>query len=516
MLACMGSPPHSGSSHGHPWSPEVTSVDASLHGFGVTACQFEADSVGKIGRVSERCRFRGELRKCIKPRDDLDELDVPFSFLARGSDREFLETGALTEFAEVPERFAKDAPWCVIAARRWRRKEKILNLEAEAALWAARRISRDRHLGDHRHLILSDSMAWVCAATKGRGSPWFLLRRCRELCALAIASGCRFVYRWIPSEWNSSDAPSRRYDPTSEHHARHFHDRNPSGSACAQDGGSPDLGLGVPEPVVGDGVPHPPGLRRLAAAVPFAYGLPGHWEAARCGPGGHDPNAGADGRESSAGGHSPRGGPMSNPWAGRMSNPWAGPMSNPWAGPMSNPWAGQPRQPARGSPPPEGRVGGQRRAAPGGLGRQGTTPGGATGAAPVALDPDRERGPCLHAPGGARLPCDGAGGGVSDAGHAGQLPGAPGATADLADAAAGAGARQGRVGRAADELHRVPVRLGVDRERRRNDAGGSQVGGACHSPPAAPRPPPWPQRPWRGGGGPSRDVHGRRCRGKWP
>ncbi|CAK0859370.1 unnamed protein product [Prorocentrum cordatum] len=68
----------------------VTSVDASLHGFGVTARQFESTSVGK----------------------------VPFSFFARGSDHDFLETGAQTEFPEVPERFAKDSPWCVIAARR--------------------------------------------------------------------------------------------------------------------------------------------------------------------------------------------------------------------------------------------------------------------------------------------------------------------------------------------------------------------------------------------------------------
>ncbi|CAK0819667.1 unnamed protein product, partial [Prorocentrum cordatum] len=186
----------------------VTSVDASLHGFGVTACQIESSSVGKVGRVSERCRFRGELRKCSRPRGVLEDLEVPFSFLARGSDLDFLETGALTEFPEVPEWLAKDSPWCVIAAKRWRRKEKILNLEAEAALWAA------------------------------------------------------------------------RYDPVSEHHAKYFYVSNPDGSESTPGHDTPTSPSKSLEAVIGDGVPHPPGRRRLAAAVPFAYGLPGLWEAA--------------------------------------------------------------------------------------------------------------------------------------------------------------------------------------------------------------------------------------------
>ncbi|CAK0902174.1 unnamed protein product, partial [Prorocentrum cordatum] len=365
----------------------VTSVGASLRGFGVTACQFESSGVGKVGRVSERCRFRGELRKCARPRDVLEDIEVPFSFLARGSDHDFLETGAQTEFPEVPEWFAKDSPWCVIAARRWRRTEKILNLEAEAALWAARRISRDKRLGDHRHLILSDSMAWVCAATKGRGSPWFVLRRCRELYALAIASGCRFVYRWIPSEWNSADAPSRRCDPASEHHAKYFYVSNPGGSDCLASRSGPTPLSGTVEAVIGDGVPHPPGLRRLAAAVPFAYGLPGLWEAAHGGQAGHDAAADVVGRDTCSSVSPPRG--------------------------RSH------RQAARGSPPPGAGAGRERRGAPGAPGGLRSETAGAAGDAPVALDPDRERRARGSPAGGARLPSFCAGGGVGDPGDTG-------------------------------------------------------------------------------------------------
>ncbi|CAK0810320.1 unnamed protein product [Prorocentrum cordatum] len=316
-----------GKKKGPPKKQKVTSVGASLHGFGVTACQFESTSVGKVGRVSERCRFRGELRKCARPRDVLEDIEAPFSFLARGSDHDFLETGAQTEFPEVPEWFAKDSPWCVIAARRWRRKEKILNLEVEAALWAARRISRDR---------------------------------------------C---------------------DPASEHHAKYFYVSNPGGSDRLASRGGPAPLSGAVEAVIGDGVPHPAGLRRLAAAVPFAYGLPGLWEAAHGDEAGHGAASDDVGCDTCSSVCPPRG--------------------------RSH------RQPARGSPPPGARAGGERRGAPCAPGGQRSETAGAAGDAPVALDPDRKRGAGSHSAGGARLPSVGTGSGVGDPSDTGQVPDAP-------------------------------------------------------------------------------------------
>ena len=68
-----------------------------------------------------------------------------------------------------------------------------------------------------RHVILSDSMCWHCAVAKGRFSIWSVRRRCLELCALSNASDAPLLSRWIPSEINPVDAPSRRFEKSSSH-----------------------------------------------------------------------------------------------------------------------------------------------------------------------------------------------------------------------------------------------------------------------------------------------------------
>ena len=71
-----------------------------------------------------------------------------------------------------------------------------------------------------QHLSLSDSMSWVCASTKGRSSIWSVARRARELCGLCLASNASVRCRWVPSERNPADEPSRRFEWSSQYHAR--------------------------------------------------------------------------------------------------------------------------------------------------------------------------------------------------------------------------------------------------------------------------------------------------------
>ena len=56
------------------------------------------------------------------------------------------------------------------------------------------------------HLILSDSISAVCALEKGPGRAHKMRRVAQQIGALTLAM---FSYRWIPSEWNVSDGPSR-------------------------------------------------------------------------------------------------------------------------------------------------------------------------------------------------------------------------------------------------------------------------------------------------------------------
>jgi hypothetical protein len=133
-------------------------------------------------------------------------------------------TGLGIVAAPVAERDARDtvtkedaaalaahAPWRVIAAAPWRTQEHINVLELRALTTAVRWVLSHPRAVDSRVLILSDSQVVVGAVTKGRSSSQPLLRRLRFLAALVLASGLRLTLRWLASELNPADEPSRRF-----------------------------------------------------------------------------------------------------------------------------------------------------------------------------------------------------------------------------------------------------------------------------------------------------------------
>ena len=65
-------------------------------------------------------------------------------------------------------------------------------------------------------LFLLDNMALVLGASKGRGSAPNLNHTCREICVISLATFTILVCRWIASEDNPADEPSRskRYRPS--------------------------------------------------------------------------------------------------------------------------------------------------------------------------------------------------------------------------------------------------------------------------------------------------------------
>ena len=64
-------------------------------------------------------------------------------------------------------------------------------------------------------LVNPDNLALVLALGKGRSSSQHLRHICRCLFALSISSDAAFVARWIPSELNPADGPSRAPLPAS-------------------------------------------------------------------------------------------------------------------------------------------------------------------------------------------------------------------------------------------------------------------------------------------------------------
>eukprot|EP00975_Prorocentrum_lima_P008824 1881258-Prorocentrum_lima.AAC.1 len=71
---------------------------------------------------------------------------------------------------------------------------------------------RDR---GHRVLVLGDNLAVMCSLCKSRAADWGLLGLCRVSSSISLAANLRVNPRWIPSEHNPADGPSRRFEPAS-------------------------------------------------------------------------------------------------------------------------------------------------------------------------------------------------------------------------------------------------------------------------------------------------------------
>lgn len=81
--------------------------------------------------------------------------------------------------------------------------------EARALLLGVRRICRGhKHHGKHV-VILVDSLAVALAVDKGRSSTPGISVVVRRIASLVLAAGIYLHVRWLPSELNSADSPSR-------------------------------------------------------------------------------------------------------------------------------------------------------------------------------------------------------------------------------------------------------------------------------------------------------------------
>jgi hypothetical protein len=190
-----------------PWSTTVAASDSSGSGFGVCSSTWTLAEVMKCGRSFERDRFRGGLR--IRPRESaLEDDDLEFDEgLAATWDRPeapYNHNG----FREVPMK-QPDVVWATKALGKWKRKEDISVTETRAAVLALRRTVRSRESWHSRHLYLVDNMGVALALERCRSKVFPLLNVVRQWCALSLAANIFPAVRWIPSEFNPADAPSR-------------------------------------------------------------------------------------------------------------------------------------------------------------------------------------------------------------------------------------------------------------------------------------------------------------------
>ena len=200
-----------------PWNKYVTATDSSMQGFGVVSSYWEVDDVASVGRELERSRFKK--LGMHSARDSAltaagfikDEATQEWRAGWATSDEYLTRSGwALNrEFKEVPGRLLRADDWTPRLWGKWAYDAGILELEARALVKGIRRIALSTFGHDIRQLILADNMSVCLAFDRARARSYQLLKQIRHFSAYLLSRNIACTVRWVPSELNNADKPSR-------------------------------------------------------------------------------------------------------------------------------------------------------------------------------------------------------------------------------------------------------------------------------------------------------------------
>ena len=106
--------------------------------------------------------------------------------------------------------------WCVLFGGVWRKSLEIFRREGKDYVMGLRHACRSTESLGKRLMFLLDNMALVLGASKGRSILPKINHTCREICVISLATFTIPICRWIASQDNPADEPSRskRYRPS--------------------------------------------------------------------------------------------------------------------------------------------------------------------------------------------------------------------------------------------------------------------------------------------------------------
>lgn len=199
------------------WSGNITVSDACLSGTAVCSLDVSSDQARQLGITRELWRYKG--RGCqVKARDVVRTLD-PFYDVETVLDDSLLFPDPFQlnqEFENVSKDISTSSDWDFQFASRMKMPEAITVIEGRATVQSIRHKCRSMRHFNKRHVHLGDNLGMVLAFDRGRAKAIPLLLCCRRAAAFSIATATQFHHRWIPSEWNAADGPSRQYECRSE------------------------------------------------------------------------------------------------------------------------------------------------------------------------------------------------------------------------------------------------------------------------------------------------------------
>ena len=197
------------------WDTELTASDASLSGIAVCSRHVTLEEVTALGSQKECWRFRSyNPALCPRKHAGVSGKDVfsDVQTVKPVTETAFDPFAINEDFKEVPPGLLEEKDWHVCFAVHMRYPEHITLLEGRGVLAGVRHKLRCTRSFGRRHVHLNDNLATVLIADKGRSSSFAMLRVCRRLAALILASGIALTTRWIPSELNVADHASRRWE----------------------------------------------------------------------------------------------------------------------------------------------------------------------------------------------------------------------------------------------------------------------------------------------------------------
>ena len=176
-----------------PWGTTVYEVDA---GPGMTAvCSTEAtlEEVRELGRLAERGGW-------------LIHEEESVSSVADAVERRMLRVSAPTP---VDSSWFPKSRWQLLFSVTLCRREHNTISEVRAAVQAIKHYCGSRSRWHSRFAVLSDAGAAIGCLSKGRSGSSTCNNLCRQAAAMVFVANIRLYFRWVPSEFNNADGPSR-------------------------------------------------------------------------------------------------------------------------------------------------------------------------------------------------------------------------------------------------------------------------------------------------------------------
>ena len=196
------------------WSSVLTATDASPEGYGICQRIVKQEEAESLGQWNERWRFKRLPAEMWNPRkralggDVFSDIHTAgFTDIGQEGYDDFVNN---EDFPEVSRNFLEPDLWKTVKMGKWKdSSEHITIKEGRALVLALRRLSRASHCRGLSHVFLIDNLSLCFAVLKGRAHNYDLLRIMQQVGSVSLACDIGIHTRWIPSEYNIADGPSR-------------------------------------------------------------------------------------------------------------------------------------------------------------------------------------------------------------------------------------------------------------------------------------------------------------------